>query len=166
MSYPMAMARPPSVERTHQELLQLLMAVQRLQGRTGSCAEEVAKYLQPHLDKEDECTLPLLGLLQDLASRRLTLAEARRGARVYARLKSEYSHLTDEHRELIRLIEQLKAAGMEEGHLTAVRFAETLERHAQDEDELLYPAALLAGRLAAERTLTRSAKSSGHTTPN
>ncbi len=151
----MALSPPPSVERIHQELLQLLVAVQHLSGKTGACAEEVAKYLQPHLDREDECALPLLGLLQDLAVGELALAEARHASRVYARLREEFPRLTAEHRELFKLVEQLKTLGMEEGHLSAVRFAETMERHAQDEDELLYPAALLAGRLAAERADTR-----------
>jgi hemerythrin-like domain-containing protein len=127
------------------------MAVQRLPGRTGDCAGEVAKYLQPHLDKEDECTLPLLGLLQVLAAEKITLSEARQGSRIYSRLKEEYSQMTSEHRELFKLMEQLKMVGMEEGHLTAVRFAETMERHTQDEEELLYPAALLAGKLASQR---------------
>ncbi len=155
----MTLSRPPSVERVHQELLQFLIAVRRLPGKTGTCAEEVAKYLQPHLDREDECELPLLGLLQDLAAGTLTLAVARQGSKVYARLKEEYPRMSAEHRELFKLIEQLKTAGMEEGHLTAVRFAETMERHAQDEEELLYPAALLAGRLASERAEPRSARS-------
>ncbi len=147
----MTLFRPPSVERAHQELLQLLMIVQRLPGKTGTCAGVVAKCLQPHLNREDECALPLLGLLQDLAAGQLTLAEARRATKVYARLREEYPRMTAEHRELFKLMEQLKTAGMEEGHLTAVRFAETMERHAEDEEELLYPAALLAGKLATRR---------------
>ncbi len=81
----------------------------------------------------------------------MTLAEARRATKVYARLREEYPRMTAEHRELFKLMEQLKTAGMEEGHLTAVRFAETMERHAEDEEELLYPAALLAGKLATRR---------------
>ncbi len=155
----MTLSRPTSIERAHQELLQLLIVVQRLPGKTGTCAEEVAKCLQPHSDREDECTLPLLGLLQDLAAGTLTLAEARQGSKVYARLREEYPLMSAEHKELFKLIGQLKTAGMEEGHLTAVRFAKTMERHAQDEEELLYPAALLAGRLASERAEPRATRS-------
>ncbi len=153
----MTLFRPPSVERAHQELLQLLMIVQRLPGKTGTCAGVVAKCLQPHLNREDECALPLLGLLQDLAVGQLTLADARRATKVYARLREEYPRMTAEHRELFKLMEQLKTLGMEEGHLTAVRFAETMERHAEDEEELLYPAALLAGKLATRRAAGKAA---------
>src|SRR5574341_1292087 len=92
----MTLFRPPSVERAHQELLQLLMIVQRLPGKTGICASVVAKCLQPHLNREDECALPLLGLLQDLAVGELTLAEARRAAKIYARLREEYPQMTAE----------------------------------------------------------------------
>lgn len=162
----MALSAPPSVERAHQELLQLLVVIQRLHGKTGDCATEVAKYLQPHQDREDECALPLLGLLQDLATRKLTLAEARRAARIYARMKEEYPRLTEEHMELFRLVEQLRASGMEEGHLTAIRFADTWERHTQDEDELLFPAALLAGRIASQRAVTHTSKYGPSSRPN
>ncbi len=143
------MPPPPSVERTHQELLQLLVLAQHLSGKTGVRAEELAKNLEPHLEREDECALPLLGLLQTLATGKLTAAEARRASKLYSRLRRQYSSLSREHKELAKLIEKLKRVASEEGHLTAVRFAETLERHSQDEEELLYPAALLAGRTAS-----------------
>ncbi len=132
----------PSVERTHQELLQLLVLAQHLSGKTGVRAEELAKNLEPHLEREDECALPLLGLLQTLATGKVTLAEARRASKLYSRLRRQYSSLSPEHKELAKLIEKLKRVASEEGHLTAVRFAETLERHSQDEEELLYPATL------------------------
>lgn len=145
----MAMSPPPSVERTHQELLQLLVVVQHLSGKTGVLGEELAKNLEPHLEREDECALPLLGLLQTLATGKVTVAEARRASKLYSRLRRQYRSLSREHEELAKLIEQLKRVASEEGHLTAIRFAETLERHSQDEEELLYPAALLAGRIAS-----------------
>ncbi len=145
----MAMSPPPSVEITRQELLQLLVVVQHLSGKTGVLGEELAKNLEPHLEREDKCALPLLGLLQTLATGKVTVTEARRASKLYSRLRRQYSSLSREHKELAKLIEQLKRVASEEGHLTAVRFAETLERHSQDEEELLYPAALLAGRIAS-----------------
>ncbi len=146
----MKMSIPTTVERSHQELLGLLVAAQRLPGKTGVVAEELAKNLQPHLDREEECALPLLGLLQTLVTRNVNAAESGRATKLYTQMKKEYPRMTREHKELHKLIEQLKKVGAEEGHLTAVRFAEKLERHTQDDEELLYPAALLAGRLASK----------------
>lgn len=142
--------KPPSVDRARQELLDLLTAVRGLPGKTGDLAEEVAKHLQPHLDREGECALPLLGLLRDLASERLTLSEAQQASKLYELLKEEYPQMTRDHRDLFALTGQLKKAGMEEGHPTAVSLAETLEKHVEDEVEILYPAALLAGKLASQ----------------
>ncbi len=53
------------------------------------------------------------------------------------------------HKEITRLLARLKRVAADEGHLTAVRFAESLEQHSQEEEEVLYPAALLAGKLAS-----------------
>ena len=60
------------------------------------------------------------------------------------------------HKELYKMLERLKKVGAEEGHLTAVRFAETLEKHSQEEEEVLYPAALLAGRISTKQVKAKS----------
>ena len=96
----------------------------------------------------------MLGLLQDLVGGRLSPAAARRAARLYSRMKKDYSRMSLEHQELSKLIGHLKSVGIEEGHVTAVRLAETLEKHVEDEEEFLYPAALLAGKVAS-RSRTR-----------
>ncbi len=144
--------RPPlSVERTHQELIQLLVKVQHLSGKTGSIGEELAVKLRVHVEKEESFVMPLLGLLPDLTGMKTSLKSARRASTLYSEMKTEYSGMLNEHRDMIKLLSRLKKVAAEEGHLTAVRFAEALEHHAKEEDEILYPAALLAGRLASRR---------------
>ncbi|HYY91547.1 MAG TPA: hemerythrin domain-containing protein [Candidatus Dormibacteraeota bacterium] len=59
------------------------------------------------------------------------------------------------HREIRKRLDRLKTIGSEEGHLTAVRFAEALEKHSQEEEEVLYPAAILAGRIASTESRTK-----------
>ncbi len=145
----MPLTPPPSAERTHQELLHLLVKVQHLSGKTGSLAEDLAKKLQAHMEKEETLVMPLLGLLPDLMSKKPSATSAKRASRLYLEMKKEYSGMLNGHREIFKLLSRLKKVGAEEGHLTAVRFAETLETHAKEEEEILYPAALLAGRLAS-----------------
>ena len=53
------------------------------------------------------------------------------------------------HKGIAKQLARLKGVGADEGHLTAVHFAESLELHSQQEVEVLYPAALLAGKLAS-----------------
>ena len=81
---------------------------------------------------------------------------ARRASSLYVKFENEYPGMLHGHKELYKVLERLKKVGAEEGHLTAVRFAEALEKHSQEEEEVLYPAAMLAGRIAAKQAKTRS----------
>src|SRR3989454_6474862 len=63
----MPLSAPPSLEKEHEEIWQLLVEVQHFSGKTGSIAEKLAKDLQVHIDKEESLALPLLGILRDIA---------------------------------------------------------------------------------------------------
>ena len=76
----MPLSAPASLEKEHQEILQLLMGVQNLSGKTGSIAEKLAKDLKSHIDREESLALPLLGILRDLVNGKLTNASARRAS--------------------------------------------------------------------------------------
>jgi len=132
------------------------MGVQNLSGKTGSIAEKVAVDLKSHIDREESLALPLLGILRDLVNGKLTNASARRASSIYVKFEKEYPGMLHGHKELYKMLERLKKVGAEEGHLTAVRFAEALEKHSQEEEEVLYPAALLAGRIAAKQVKAKS----------
>ena len=152
----MPLSAPASLEKEHQEIWQLLMGVQNLSGKTGSIAEKVAVDLKSHIDREESLALPLLGILRDLVNGKLTNASARRASSIYVKFEKEYPGMLHGHKELYKMLERLKKVGAEEGHLTAVRFAEALEKHSQEEEEVLYPAALLAGRIAAKQVKAKS----------
>jgi hemerythrin-like domain-containing protein len=147
----MPLTAPSTLEKQHEEIWKLLMEVQHLSGKTGSLAEKLVKDLKLHIDKEENLALPLLGILPDLASRKLSNASARRASQIHQKLEKEYSGMLHGHKELYKILERLKKAGEEEGHLTAVRFVEALEMHSKEEEEVFYPAAILAGRIASQR---------------
>jgi hemerythrin-like domain-containing protein len=144
------------MEKEHQDIWQLLTGVQNLSGKTGSVAERLAKDLKAHIDKEESLALPLLGILRDLVNGKLSVASAKRATALHLKFEKEYPGMLHGHKELYKVLERLKKVGAEEGHLTAVRFAEALEKHSQEEEEVLYPAALLAGKTAAKQVKTRS----------
>jgi hypothetical protein len=50
-----------------------------------------------------------------------------------------------EHREITAALQQLAAAAKEEQKPQQAEFAETLILHAQNEEQILYPAALVLG---------------------
>ncbi len=132
------------------------MGVQNLSGKTGNVAEKLANDLKAHIDKEENLALPLLGILRDLVSGKLSKTSARRASLLYVKFEKEYPGMLHGHKELYKVLERLKKVGADEGHLTAVRFAEALAKHSQEEEEVLYPAAILAGRTAAKQAKTKS----------
>jgi hemerythrin-like domain-containing protein len=147
----MPLLAPSSMEKEHQEIWQLLIRVQHLSGKTGSIAEKLAKDLKAHIEKEEELALPLLGILGDIADGKLKNGVAKKASLLGSKFEREYPGMIRGHREIRKYLERLKKVGAEEGHLTAVRFSEALEKHSREEEEVLYPAAILAGRMATKR---------------
>ena len=148
----MPLSAPSSIESEHEEIWQLLTMVQRLSGKTGSIAESLATDLKMHIDKEESLALPLLGILLDIVNDKLPSATAKRAAETYAKFKKEYPGMLHGHKHLWKILDRLKKTGEEEGHLTAIRFAEKLLKHSREEEEVLYPAALLAGMFASRQS--------------
>jgi hemerythrin-like domain-containing protein len=152
----MPLSAPLSLEKEHEEIWQLLLRVQHLSGKTGSIAEKLAKDLKTHIDKEESLALPLLGILKDIADGKLKNGVAKRASLLGSKFEKEYPGMLHGHRELRKFLERLKKVGAEEGHLTAVRFAEALEAHSKQEEEVLYPAAIVAGQMASKRARSKS----------
>lgn len=61
------------------------------------------------------------------------------------RLKAELPEMLGEHKVIVAALENLKTAAEAENKPEHARFAEKLALHAQTEEEVLYPAAILVG---------------------
>jgi iron-sulfur cluster repair protein YtfE (RIC family) len=61
------------------------------------------------------------------------------------RLRAELNQMLKEHREIVARLKTLTEAALKENKLEYVQFAEKLALHAQTEEEVLYPAAILVG---------------------
>jgi hypothetical protein len=119
-------------------------------GRTGEAARIVAARLHPHFVAEEEFAMPPLGLLATLArsggGHSVSSEDAGRATAMADRLAAEMPRMLAEHREIVSALRSLIAAAQEEGHQDVVEFAGRLMLHAQTEEEVLYPAAILVGR--------------------
>jgi hypothetical protein len=135
---------PQSLEAEHQELHAELAAAMKLGGKTGAAAEEVERALAPHFAKEEEYALPPLGLLKPLAEGKVA-PEMHETAMLAARLKTELPQMLQEHQAIVKTLEALSSAARAENKAEALRFADKLKLHAQNEEEVLYPAAILVG---------------------
>ena len=61
------------------------------------------------------------------------------------KLKADVPHMLQEHKDIVVALRKLIAAAKQENKLEHARFAEKLILHAQNEEEVLYPAAILVG---------------------
>jgi Hemerythrin HHE cation binding domain len=135
---------PDSIRLEHEQLHARLAEATRLPGRTGEAARRLAKIMHPHFLREDEYAIPPLGLLGRLA-RGQKSPDMSDVLPLVARLKEEMPLMIEEHRAITGALIQLGNAASEEGLREWAEFADELRHHAQMEEEVLYPAAILVG---------------------
>ena len=139
---------PAPLRAEHEELHATLKQATRELGALGEAAREVARLMQPHFVREEQFALPPLGLLADVV-RGARRAEMREVLAMTRQLKAELPAMFDEHRQIVGAVERLRAAARAAGMPEYERFAEALMRHAETEELVLYPAAVLLGEYLA-----------------
>ncbi len=142
---------PDSVEMEHEELHRELRRASRAPGDVGEAARNVAKILHPHFAKEEEYALPPLALLPALAEGE-SEPDIRAVISMTDRLQKELPQMLLEHKQIITALDSLKVAAERSDGSEYVRFAEQLALHAKNEEEILYPAALLVGKYLKLKT--------------
>jgi hemerythrin superfamily protein len=135
---------PSPLKLEHEELHAELVRATQAGGRVGEAAKGVAKVLHDHFAKEEDFALPPLGLLSSLARGEVD-EQMRSAVGMTDRLKAELPKMLEEHKTVVAALKNLIAAAEEEKKLEHARFAEKLVLHAQTEEEVLYPAAILIG---------------------
>jgi len=139
-----ALTSPPSLKHEHEELHAELVAATKAGGKTGPAAQAVARALHPHFVKEEEYALPPLGLLTVLADGK-SPPDRDAVISMTERLKKDLGHMLHEHKVIVIELHKLMEAAKSENKPEYVHFAEKLKLHAQTEEEVLYPAAILIG---------------------
>lgn len=135
---------PESLKVEHEKLHAELVKATEAGGKIGDAAKAVAKILHPHFVKEEEYALPPLGLLSLLAEGKVT-SEMGNVLAMTDRLKMELSQMLGEHKAIVAALKDLSDAAKKEKKMEYSYFAEKLMLHAQTEEEVLYPAAILIG---------------------
>jgi len=145
---------PESMQTEHREIHDALDRATRAPGNVGTAARELAKVLGPHFAREEQIALPPLGLLAPLARGEFTPAMLE-VLPLTDSLRAELPRMLREHVAIhaatVRLAEAARA-----GHdPAALRVAEQLLVHAQSEEQMFYPAALLVGEVVRARSAGR-----------
>ena len=150
---PAMIQTPESIDIEHHELHEVLARAVAEGGEIATAAAELEDALAPHFKREEEIASPPLGLLQTLARANAT-AEMRSVLRLTDALESELPQMLREHDAIRTAAARFRATAERLGQEVYVRFADTLAAHARQEEEILYPAAILVGRYVA-RTAPR-----------
>ena len=139
---------PPSLKEEHEEIMGSLYEFSRLPGETGKSVKELLDVLEPHFEKEERLAMPVLGTLSELASGDKTAVNLRAIVESQDDLLQEYDNMFEEHTELKKFIQNARRYAKQENHEEVVDLLDALSHHARVEEEVLYPAALLAGTVA------------------
>ena len=135
---------PEAMRLEHEELHEELSRALAAGGAVGSAASAVADALHAHFEKEEEYALPPLGALSLLAGGQIT-PEMAALVPLTERLKADLPHMLMEHQAITAALHQLIAVAQAVSQPEIVRFAHKLILHAQTEEQLAYPAAILIG---------------------
>jgi hypothetical protein len=141
---------PSPLRQEHDELHEQLRQATQAGGDVGAAATALARLMHPHFLKEDAFALPPLGLLPLLAQGTVT-AEMAGVLQLTDRLEAELPAMLAEHRAIAAALGRVIEAARKAGDRAIVEFAENLSLHAQTEEQVMYPAALLVGRFVRER---------------
>jgi hypothetical protein len=141
---PMKFEIPHPLKIEHEELHGILRKATKEPGDVGDSAKAVAELMHPHFLKEEEYALPPLGLLHDLAQGKVT-PDMKDVLMLTDKLKAELSRMLAEHKLIVAALEKLSLTASKANKQEYVEFAEALTRHAQTEEEVSYPTAMLIG---------------------
>lgn len=124
-----------------------LRRASELENATGLAVRDLLNILEPHFQKEEKLAMPILGTLSEFASgeHATSLVKVLKAAK---EMRSEYGEMLAEHKQLHPYIERAKGAAEREEDHEVAHLMEGLAHHAKMEEEVLYPAALLATKMA------------------
>jgi hypothetical protein len=115
------------------------------QGSLGRAAKDVESVMKAHAGNEDLYGLPALGLLPLLAAG-FAWPEMRPAVAMASTLHSSLPQMLEEHDALISALEQLECVARRHNRHDLAMLAQTLVHHVESETEVLYPAAIVAGK--------------------
>jgi hypothetical protein len=135
---------PKAMKSEHEELHADLERLTMAGGRTGEAAKDVAALMEKHFANENAYALPPLNLLVPLSEGKFSCSMT--GVLTMTdKLHAEMPTMLAEHKEIVAALQKLTTVAKAESKPDGVRFAEMLTAHAQGEEQITYPTALLVG---------------------
>ena len=155
-SAPGAAGIPKAIQVEHDAIHTALVEATKAPGDVGAAAKALAGVLHPHFVREEQIALPPLGLLAPLAAgATLPAAAASEALTMTDALKAELPRMLEEHKAIRAAVGKLRDAARAAKATPQEQLAEELALHAQTEEEVLYPAAILVGEVIRARQQNR-----------
>lgn len=136
---------PSSIKDEHELLLEQMRTFTLFQDRTGQMALKLDSLLKHHFQEEEDFVLPPLGYLPLLASGEMP-EQHNEVIQLTQKLKSQLAHMSAEHQLIKAYMNELKQAADHDNHHEIIEFEKELNKHANTEEEVFFPAALLVGK--------------------
>jgi hypothetical protein len=146
----MSLSVPRTLKIEHDQLHETLRQATRESGELGKAARAVAELMHPHFIKEEQYALPPLSLLPRVAQGVFEPAMAE-VLSMTDKLKAELPQMLSEHKAIVKALETLAESARRANRLEYSDFAHKLIHHAQTEEEVSYPAALLVGEFVRSK---------------
>ena len=145
---------PASLQEEHEHFHHCLEKCMHEPGALGETAREVGRLLHLHCVSEEAIALPPLGLLARVARGEITsdMAEV---VQITRKLKAELPRMFAEHARIEAALEKMHAAAHLARRPEYEQLASTLLLHAREEEEVLYPAAIVLGEYIADELAKR-----------
>ena len=141
---------PYHILSEHKTTLANLNRLAHIRGPVGAAAKRVLVVMVPHDQREEEFVLPLLGLMDNLASGKIG-PDIAWAIPMSDRVVAERSKLYDEHTAIISALTELIAAGQARRDANLVAFAQEVAAEETNDGEFVYAAAILVGQVVREK---------------
>lgn len=135
---------PSSIKAEHQYLLDKIYKISLFQDSTGRVAIKLNDLMQHHFKEEEDYVLPPLGLLPLLSTGKLP-EQSKEVIVLTEKLKSQLSHMSAEHQLIKAFMDELILFAAKENHPEIIEFEKEIHKHANTEEEILFPTAILIG---------------------
>ncbi len=141
------LVKPSSLEQEHTRIHEELHKIIHSSGNTAKIAKEVQSILQPHFEKEEQLSIPVLGVLQSYVNGTLTKEVKEKALQISQQFKKEYPIMLNEHKQIVAALESLNNTAIQESRQDALTFIKDLKEHAVNEEQITYPATIIIGEL-------------------
>ena len=143
---------PKSLQVEHHAIHEGLEEATKAPGRVGVAAKALAAVVHPHFMREEQIALPPLGLLAPLsAGTQISPATLTEALAMSDSLRAELPRMLEEHKGIRAAVGELRTAAKAENSAKYVELSDQLALHAQSEEEVMYPAAVLVGDIIRAR---------------